>query len=127
RHQRDLRFPERSPPLRRLPAQADLQVLGLIHDVRRLDLLPLLQIRLPPHPAALPLLVAVDLLSLFPSFQVAPRAAFAELAFLTKRSAPVQPRLLRHDDTSGKKPRSAPGPPARHGRAGARPPVARAY
>src|SRR5205085_10648539 len=83
-----------------LPAEADLQVLGLVHGVRWLDLLPLLQIRLPPHPAALPLLIAVDLLSLFPTVQVAPRV-FAELAFRTGRSAPLQPLLLRHDDTSG--------------------------
>src|SRR5438132_4383344 len=68
--------------------------------MRRLDLLPLLQIRLPPHPSALPLLIAVDLLSLFPALQVAPRV-FAELAFRTGRSAPLEPLLLRHDDTSG--------------------------
>src|SRR5437660_8805873 len=92
--------------------------------MRRLDLLPLLQIRLPPHPPALPLLIAVDLLSLFPALQVAPRV-FAELAFRTGRSAPLEPLLLRHDDTSGGKPRSAPGPPARDGRASARPSVAR--
>src|SRR5207245_526784 len=100
----NLRIAERSTPLRRLPAEADLQVLGVdlctsLHHMRRLDLLPLLQIRLPPHPSALPLLIAVDLLSLFPTLQVAPRV-FAELAFRTGRSAPLQPLLLRHDDTS---------------------------
>src|SRR5207245_11359537 len=101
----NLRIAERSTPLRRLPAEADLQVLGVdlctsLHHMRRLDLLPLLQIRLPPHPSALPLLIAVDLLSLFPALQVAPRV-FAELAFRTGRSAPLEPLLLRPDSASG--------------------------
>src|SRR5438132_5716173 len=88
--------------------------------MRRLDLLLLLQIRFPPHPPALPLLIAVDLLSLFPALQIAPCAAFAELAFLTGHSAPLQPLVLRHDETSGESSFGA-GAPGK-ARQGQRPP-----